>query len=58
MIFFFAVRGFILTFFRSHDIHHQPYGIKTNFSQPYFTFWDRLLNTMYTKTDKNVSKKD
>eukprot|EP01097_Dermamoeba_algensis_P000274 TRINITY_DN1102_c0_g1_i1.p1 TRINITY_DN1102_c0_g1~~TRINITY_DN1102_c0_g1_i1.p1 ORF type:complete len:142 (-),score=41.30 TRINITY_DN1102_c0_g1_i1:126-551(-) len=28
-----------------HDIHHQPKGIKSNFSQPYFTFWDRLLGT-------------
>jgi sphinganine C4-monooxygenase len=31
-----------------HDIHHQSWGIKTNFSQPFFTFWDRLLNTMWT----------
>ena len=31
-----------------HDIHHQTWGIKTNFSQPFFTIWDRLLNTMYT----------
>lgn len=30
-----------------HDIHHQTWGIKTNFSQPFFTFWDRLLNTVY-----------
>ncbi|BFZ64280.1 Sphingolipid C4-hydroxylase sur2 [Saitoella coloradoensis] len=28
-----------------HDIHHQSYGIKRNFSQPYFTFWDKLLGT-------------
>ncbi|EPE08807.1 protein sur2 [Ophiostoma piceae UAMH 11346] len=31
-----------------HDIHHQSWGIKTNFSQPFFTFWDRLLGTMWT----------
>lgn len=31
-----------------HDIHHQNWGIKTNFSQPFFTFWDRILGTMYT----------
>ncbi|KAI8147257.1 fatty acid hydroxylase superfamily-domain-containing protein [Fennellomyces sp. T-0311] len=31
-----------------HDIHHQPYGIKKNFSQPYFTFWDWILDTQYT----------
>ncbi|KAJ5490749.1 Sphingolipid C4-hydroxylase sur2 [Penicillium diatomitis] len=30
-----------------HDIHHQSWGIKTNFSQPFFTFWDRLLNTQW-----------
>lgn len=30
-----------------HDIHHQSWGIKTNFSQPFFTFWDRLLGTIW-----------
>ncbi|KAL4999124.1 fatty acid hydroxylase superfamily-domain-containing protein [Aspergillus recurvatus] len=30
-----------------HDIHHQSWGIKTNFSQPFFTFWDRLFNTQW-----------
>lgn len=30
-----------------HDIHHQSWGIKTNFSQPFFTFWDRLLETQW-----------
>ncbi|PSK48587.1 Methylsterol monooxygenase [Elsinoe australis] len=30
-----------------HDIHHQSWGIKTNFSQPFFTFWDRLLATKF-----------
>ncbi|KAI9278360.1 fatty acid hydroxylase superfamily-domain-containing protein [Phascolomyces articulosus] len=42
-----------------HDIHHQPYGIKKNFSQPYFTFWDWLLDTQYTgpvKSSKIASK--
>ncbi|KAL1959480.1 hypothetical protein VTO42DRAFT_1925 [Malbranchea cinnamomea] len=34
-----------------HDIHHQSWGIKTNFSQPFFTFWDRLLNTQWTGGD-------
>ncbi|GAA5804483.1 hypothetical protein HPULCUR_009978 [Helicostylum pulchrum] len=28
-----------------HDIHHQSYGIKKNFSQPFFTIWDKLLGT-------------
>ena len=30
-----------------HDIHHQTWGIKTNFSQPFFTFWDAVLGTKY-----------
>lgn len=30
-----------------HDIHHQSWGIKHNFSQPFFTFWDKLLGTKY-----------
>ncbi|GAP86449.1 putative fatty acid hydroxylase superfamily protein [Rosellinia necatrix] len=30
-----------------HDIHHQSWGIKTNFSQPFFTFWDRALGTIW-----------
>ncbi|KAF2203472.1 hypothetical protein GQ43DRAFT_263202 [Delitschia confertaspora ATCC 74209] len=34
-----------------HDIHHQSWGIKTNFSQPFFTFWDHFLNTMWTGGD-------
>lgn len=34
-----------------HDIHHQSWGIKTNFSQPFFTFWDKFLNTAWTGGD-------
>lgn len=34
-----------------HDVHHQSWGIKTNFSQPFFTFWDRLLGTMWVGGD-------
>jgi sphinganine C4-monooxygenase len=34
-----------------HDIHHQSWGIKTNFSQPFFTFWDRVLGTMWRGGD-------
>ncbi|EPE27626.1 hypothetical protein GLAREA_04417 [Glarea lozoyensis ATCC 20868] len=30
-----------------HDIHHQSWGIKNNFSQPFFTFWDRVLGTVF-----------
>lgn len=34
-----------------HDVHHQSWGIKTNFSQPFFTFWDCLLGTAWTGGD-------
>ena len=34
-----------------HDIHHQSWGIKTNFAQPFFTFWDRLLGTSWKGGD-------
>lgn len=37
-----------------HDVHHQSWGIKTNFSQPFFTFWDRVLGTMWTGGDVSV----
>lgn len=30
-----------------HDIHHQSWGIKTNFSQPFFIYLDRIGGTMY-----------
>ncbi|KAL3629005.1 Arf guanine nucleotide exchange factor sbh1 [Castilleja foliolosa] len=37
------------TFFKNnsayHDIHHQLYGNKYNFSQPFFVMWDRILGT-------------
>lgn len=34
-----------------HDIHHQSYGIKANFAQPFFTNWDYLLGTQMTRAD-------
>ncbi|TID30582.1 hypothetical protein CANINC_000827 [Pichia inconspicua] len=34
-----------------HDIHHQRFGIKYNFSQPFFTFWDSLFGTTYHGID-------
>lgn len=34
-----------------HDVHHQSWGIKTNFSQPFFTFWDRALGTVWSGGD-------
>ncbi|TQN67623.1 Sphingolipid C4-hydroxylase SUR2 [Colletotrichum shisoi] len=36
-----------------HDVHHQTWGIKTNFSQPFFTFWDRALDTRYRGDRQN-----
>ncbi|KAL9079463.1 MAG: hypothetical protein Q9157_001672 [Trypethelium eluteriae] len=37
-----------------HDVHHQSWGIKTNFSQPFFTFWDRALGTMWKGGDVSL----
>jgi sterol desaturase/sphingolipid hydroxylase (fatty acid hydroxylase superfamily) len=28
-----------------HDVHHQLYGSKYNFSRPFFVLWDRILGT-------------
>ncbi|CAL9050616.1 unnamed protein product [Musa banksii] len=28
-----------------HDVHHQLHGTKYNYSQPFFSIWDRLLGT-------------
>lgn len=28
-----------------HDIHHQLYGTKYNYSQPFFVMWDRIMGT-------------
>ncbi|KAJ3098316.1 hypothetical protein HDU97_004127 [Phlyctochytrium planicorne] len=30
-----------------HDVHHWGKGIKYNFSQPFYTFWDRLMGTEF-----------
>lgn len=30
-----------------HDIHHQSWGIKNNFSQPFFIVWDRMMGTKW-----------
>lgn len=35
-----------------HDIHHQAWGIKHNFSQPFFTFWDKMNKTEYEFFDE------
>lgn len=39
-----------------HDIHHQQFGIKTNFSQPFFVHWDTLLGTKYAQTEEYILK--
>ncbi|PGH00563.1 hypothetical protein AJ79_08166 [Helicocarpus griseus UAMH5409] len=33
-----------------HDIHHQTWGMKSNFSQPFTSFWDRICGTRWTDT--------
>ncbi|GMG28256.1 unnamed protein product [Ambrosiozyma monospora] len=35
-----------------HDIHHQHFGVKYNFSQPFFTFWDTWFGTTYHGVDE------
>lgn len=42
-----------------HDIHHQSWGFKNNFSQPFFTHWDQFLGTKYKFVDeyKELQKK-
>ncbi|KAK4686339.1 sphinganine C4-monooxygenase, partial [Tremellales sp. Uapishka_1] len=37
-----------------HDIHHQAYGIKANFSQPFFTNWDWLLSTQMSRDQASL----
>ncbi|KAK6539834.1 hypothetical protein TWF694_008680 [Orbilia ellipsospora] len=34
-----------------HDIHHQGWGVKHNFSQPFLICWDRWLGTIYSGGD-------
>lgn len=42
-----------------HDIHHQSWGFKNNFSQPFFTHWDQFFGTKYKFVDeyKDLQKK-
>ncbi|CCE63230.1 hypothetical protein TPHA_0E01350 [Tetrapisispora phaffii CBS 4417] len=39
-----------------HDIHHQNWGIKYNYGQPFFTFWDTLFSTDYKGIDSYKEK--
>lgn len=38
-----------------HDIHHQVWGIKSNYSQPFFVFWDRILGTQWAGPVKKTA---
>lgn len=40
---------------RYHDIHHQAYGLKYNFSQPFFVHWDVLLSTRWDKPRRSLA---
>jgi sphinganine C4-monooxygenase len=35
-----------------HDVHHQIKGIKYNFSQPFFSFWDTICGTRWDTATK------
>ncbi|KNZ60666.1 C4-hydroxylase [Puccinia sorghi] len=39
-----------------HDIHHQQFGIKKNFSQPYFVHWDVLMGTRMTSEEAQLRR--
>ncbi|EFJ50749.1 hypothetical protein VOLCADRAFT_57952 [Volvox carteri f. nagariensis] len=41
-----------------HDIHHDVRGIKMNFSQPFFTHWDWLLDTFLDPAGMHVTVKE
>ncbi|KAG0672316.1 hypothetical protein C6P40_001182 [Pichia californica] len=34
-----------------HDIHHQMFGIKYHFSQPFFIFWDSIFDSKFHAID-------
>jgi len=40
-----------------HDIHHQQFGIKKNFSQPYFIHWDVLMGTRMTQEEAELKQR-
>ncbi|KAK6230726.1 hypothetical protein QUC31_002244 [Theobroma cacao] len=40
-----------------HDVHHHFHGGKYNFSQPFFTMWDRILGTYVSySTEKRAQR--
>ncbi|KIO27261.1 hypothetical protein M407DRAFT_23445 [Tulasnella calospora MUT 4182] len=40
---------------RYHDIHHQTYGLKYNFSQPFWIHWDIILGTRWDKPNRPLA---
>lgn len=41
-----------------HDIHHQEWGLKYNFAQPFFTFWDAIFKTRFPQMETELKHKD
>lgn len=41
-----------------HDVHHAPAGIRVNFSQPFFTFWDRVYGCCQPPETAPPAKKE
>jgi sphinganine C4-monooxygenase len=39
-----------------HDVHHDIRGIKKNFSQPFFTFWDVICGTYLDPADFHLTQ--
>lgn len=37
-----------------HDVHHQSWGMKSNYSQVYTTFWDHVCNTVCSKSSEEI----
>lgn len=41
-----------------HDVHHDLKGLKVNFSQPFFTYWDHLLGSFMDPSVLLATPKD
>lgn len=41
-----------------HDIHHQEFGLKFNYDQPFFTFWDDLFGTRFPAMITELKQKN